>query len=117
MTTNAFIFSWDMYGVESIIPITQYEDVDKLNMWRLLQGEQTQRNPLNSIMQALLLRARVNTQRHYEIYAIDCDASLDEEYWKNAWDENPQLCADLIREKGTKIFSNRATRDERVRVV
>jgi hypothetical protein len=27
-TKNAFIFSWDMHGIESIIPITQYENWD-----------------------------------------------------------------------------------------
>ena len=110
MTTNAFIFSWDCNGVESIVPITQYEGWDKENTMRLLKGENAKRNPLNSIIQNLTLRARFNPQRHYEIYAVDCDEELDEDFWKTRWTENPQGTAELIREHGHKIYSDRKTR-------
>lgn len=108
MTTNAFIFSWDNQGIESIVPISQYEHWDKQNLIRMLSEQRTERNPLDTIMQNLLLRARYNPQRHYEIYAVDCDASLDEEFWREQWEENPQFTAELIREKGHKIYSDRA---------
>lgn len=107
MTTNAFIFSWDCEGIEAIIPITKYEKWDQENLMRMLKNENTQRNPLNSIIQTLTLRARYNPQRHYEIYAVDCAEELDEAFWRTQWEENPQFTADLIREKGHKIFSDR----------
>jgi len=109
MTANAFIFSWDCHGIESIVPITQYEHHDKINLIRLLKDEKPERNPLNSIVQNLILRAQFNPQRHYEIYAVDCDPSLDEEFWRNQWEENPQFTADLIRDRGHKIYSDRQT--------
>ena len=107
MTTNAYIFSWDMLGIESIIPITQYENVEKENLLRLISGKDAERNPLTSIVQGLLLRARFNPQRCYEIYAVDCDASLDETFWRDQWENYPQETADLIREKGHKLYSDR----------
>ena len=107
MTKNAFIFSWDCEGIESIVPITQYEHLEKDNLMRLLKDEPTVRNPLNSIIQTLTLRARFNPQRNYEIYAIDCDADLDQDFWKSQWEEAPQATADLIRERGHKIYSDR----------
>lgn len=107
MTKNAFIFSWDHLGIESIVPITKYENWDKDNLIRILSEKATETNPLNAIMQSLLLRARFNSQRHYEIYAIDCDPSLDEEFWHKQWAEHPQFTADLIRERGHKIYSDR----------
>lgn len=110
MTTNAFIFSWDIYGVEAIVPITKYENHDKENLMRILKEEATKPNPLNNIIQALLMRARFNTQRHYEIYAIDCDSSLDEQFWRKQWEEHPQFTADLIRDKGLKLYSDRQTK-------
>lgn len=110
MTKNAFIFSWDNQGIESIVPISQYENHDKEQLLRLLKEEPRVRNPLDSIIRNLILRAKFNTHRHYEIYAIDCDPSLDQEFWKNQWTENPQFTADLIREKGHKIYSDRQTR-------
>lgn len=108
MTTNAFIFAWDQLGIESIIPISQYEHHDKENTIRLLKDLPRIKNPLDSIIQQLIMRARFNTQRHYEIYAIDCDPSLDEEFWKQQWKDNPQFTAELIREKGHKLYSDRA---------
>lgn len=107
MTTNAFVFAWDINGIESIIPITQYEAWDKANTWKILAGEETERNPLNSILQCLLLRARYNQHRHYEIYSIDCEVGITKEMWEAAWRENPQATADLIRAQGCNIYSDR----------
>lgn len=110
MTTNAFIFSWDQLGIEAIVPITQYEHHSKQHLINLLSEKSTERNPLDSIIRNLVLRARYNPQRHYEIFAIDCDASLDESFWRKQWNENPQSTADLIRERGHKIYSDRAVK-------
>ena len=114
MTVNAFLFSWDQYGIESIVPITQYENWDKENLFRILKDEKVIPNPINNIIQKLVLRARFNSQRHYEIYAIDCDPSLDEEFWREQWKKEPQATADLIRERGLKIHSDRASAKEKI---
>ena len=108
MTTNAFIFSWDQTGIESIIPITQYEKWDEIQTMEMLKGNKHQANPIGNTIGQLKMRARFNSQRHYEIYAIDCTEELDEEFWWERWKTNPQETADLIREKGVKIFCNRA---------
>jgi len=107
-TKNAFIFSWDQLGIESIIPITQYEFHDQENTMRLLRDQKRIRNPLDSIVKSLLLRARFNSQRHYEIYAIDCTKEMNEEFWRKQWEEYPQETAELIRERGHKLYSDRA---------
>jgi len=114
MTTNAFIFSWDQHGIESIIPITQYEHWDKQNLMNMLGDKPTQRNPLNEIVRNLIIRARVNSQRHYEIYAIDCSPELDEEFWQKQWQEYPQETAELIRELGHKLHSDRRTSRDKI---
>lgn len=116
MTTNAFIFSWDMYGVESIVPITQWEHWDKNNLIRLLKEEKTQPNPLDRIVHNLIMRATFNPQRHYEIYAVDCDEELDEKFWRKKWAKDPQGAADIIREHGHKLYSNRVTDNDQIRV-
>jgi hypothetical protein len=107
MTTNAYIFSWDNLGIESIVPITQYEHHDKQNLIRMLSEKKTEPNPLDNILRMMLMRARFNTQRHYEIYAIDCDSSMDEQFWRDQWDKYPQETAELIRDRGHKIYSDR----------
>ena len=112
MTKNAFIFSWDQLGIDGIVPITQYEHHEKQNLIRMLSEKPTSRNPLDSIMQSLLLRARFNPQRHYEIYAVDCAESMDEAFWREQWEQYPQETAELIRERGHKIYSDRANTKE-----
>ena len=109
MTTNAYIFSWDQLGIEAIIPISQYEHHDKQNLIRMLSDKPTVKNPLDGIVRQLILRARFNPQRCYEIYAIDCSEDMDDKFWRKQWEEYPQETADLIRERGHKLFSDRRT--------
>ena len=104
MTTNAFLFSWDCTGVEAIIPISQYEDWDTANAFSVLEGKAKTANPLNSTVNAILMRARANPQRFYEVYAVDCDESITEQDWRDMWDTSPQSCADMIRERGVKLY-------------
>ena len=108
MTTNAFIFSWNQLGIEAIIPISQYEHYDQENLLRMIASKDTVRNPLTGIVQSLLFRARYNPQRHYEIYAVDCSKGMDEKFWREQWEEYPQATAELIRERGHKLYSDRA---------
>jgi hypothetical protein len=109
MTTNAFIFSWDCEGIEAIISISEYERVDMENTIRILKEQQTKINPLDGIIQRLVFRAKFNSQRHYEIYAVDCADSMDKAFWKKQWEEFPQETAELIRERGHKLYSDRKT--------
>lgn len=107
MTTNAYLFMWHCYGIESIVPITQYEDQQKLDTWTILRGETPEESPLNAIINNMTLRARFNPERSYEIYAMDCAEGITEEDLFDLWDTNPQYAADLTREKGVSLFSNR----------
>ena len=114
MTKNAFIFSWDQLGIESIRPITQYEYHEQENTMRLLREQPRIRNPLDGVVRNLLMRARFNPQRHYEIYAVDCTEGMDEKFWREQWDEYPQETAELIRDRGHKLYSDRATNEDRI---
>jgi len=111
MTTNAFIFAWDCYGIESIVPISQYEHIDRDNTMRILAEKPRVSNPMDGIIRNLLMRARFNPQRDYEIYAIDCVEEMDEAFWREQWEEYPQETADLIRERGHKLYSDRSTKE------
>jgi hypothetical protein len=115
MTTNAYIFSWDQEGIEAIIPITTYEHWDHNNLLSMIAGKPIEPNPLNTIVRNLLLRAKFNSQRHYEIYAIDCDDGLDEQFWREQWETCPQETANIVRERGHKLYSDRAN-SKRVKI-
>jgi len=112
MTTNAYLISWDMTGLEAVIPITQYEQWDRDNTFRILKDEPTARNPLDSIMQGMLLRARFNNHRCYEIYAIDCVDEISELDIRHMFETDPQAAAELIRDRGHRLYSDRLDRTQ-----
>ena len=112
MTTNAYLISWDMTGLEAVVPITQYEHVERDNTFRILKDEPVQRNPVDNIMQAMLLRARFNHHRYYEIYAIDCVEGITESDIRRMFDDNPQAAAELIRGRGHQLYSDRPNKSQ-----
>ena len=111
MTTNAYLVYWCNEGLEGVVPISQYEEIDVANTFRILADEDPVRNPINTIIQTMLLRARCNTQRHYELYAIEADAGISGRDIETMFANNPQGAADTIRKIGTKLWSDRANAD------
>lgn len=111
MTVNAFVFSWDITGVEAIVPISEYEDWETTNAFRVLEGKKPRTNPMNETINMLIMRARFNPQRFYEIYSVDCDPSMTAAWWSKAWQDNPQGCADLVRERGVHIYGSPMPKD------
>lgn len=116
MTTNAYLVYWCNEGLEGVVPITEYEQIDVENTFRILKDQDAIRNPVYSIIQSMVLRGRVNSQRHYELYAIDCSENISKEDLEAMFESDPQSAADLIRNRGLKLFSDRA-RENRVKIV
>lgn len=111
MTTNAYLVYWCEEGLESVVPITEYEPIDAENTFRILNDQEPVRNPLNNIIQHMILRAQVNSQRHYELYAIDCDNNISKADIEQMFETDPQAAADLFRSRGHKMFCNRAIKN------
>jgi hypothetical protein len=111
MTTNAYLVYWCEEGLESVIPITQYERWDSENTFRVLNNQEPVRNPINQLIQSMLLRARFNQQRHYELYAIDCETSISKQDIEQMFEDNPQAAAELFRSRGHKLYSDRANKN------
>lgn len=115
--TNCFLLSWDMHGLESVIDVTEWErrseQADKERIWGVLSSEDAadpgnpvERN-LHQVVTAILLRARVNSQRHYEVYTVHTDAGITANDMKQMFEDSPQAMADLVRERGKKLWSDR----------
>lgn len=105
--TNSFIFSWDEFGIEAIIPINNFKEIEQNNLLEILKGNKPERNELNNIIRMVIMRAHANPQRHYEVYSIECSPELDEEFWKDFWAKEPQQSADIVRKHGSKLYSGR----------
>lgn len=95
---HIFLFMWDMYGLEFCQDITS---IEKRNMIKALKGEQLER-PFN--LNSLLMRARINSQRNYEIYTMTVEQGITEEQVKQWFDSNPQEAVDQIRARGRELY-------------
>lgn len=98
---------WDEFGLERIVDITGQHH--KYTMAILSDTMK----PDVSYMNAMLLRARFNPQRAYEIYYIGCDG-IDEDDMVEMFREDPQYIVDLIRENGVRLFSQKCPENRRV---
>jgi len=100
---NVFLLSWDNTGLEACINITEYE---KAEMWARLSNTEPPVG-ISKAVQHLMLRARANPQRHYEIYTISVDNNISKEDMCEMFNNSPQHAAELIRDRGNKVFSDR----------
>jgi hypothetical protein len=101
--SNLFLVSWDSNGLEAVVNVTDYE---KATAWATLKDEYTPTN-LSSMVRHLMLRARANPQRHYEIYTMKAVDGITDEDIRAMFDQDPQGSADLIRDRGNKMYSDR----------
>ncbi len=107
-----FVAMWDMNGLESLINVTQIEKEhkqwEKENIFRLLKEENTAVKPAHVPLEMMIMRAKFNSQRHYEIYAFDSE--LSEQDISKTFETSPQVMVDAIRGIGHKFYSDRATK-------
>jgi len=101
--SNLFLVSWDCQGLEAVINVTDYE---KETTWATLKNEDPPVR-LGSMVNHLMLRARANSQRHYEIYTMNVEEGISDEDIRGMFESDPQGSADLIRDRGNKIYSDR----------
>ena len=105
-----FIAMWDNTGLECVINVSKHEkeleDFEKVKAWNILKGDVLHPvKPPTIPLQMMIMRAKFNSQRHYEIYGFTSHES--EEWVRDIFESNPQHIVDWIRENGVKIYSDR----------
>lgn len=101
-----YLIVWDMYGLE--LAINMDGCVSK-RVEAVLLGKEHKELDLDHLIQRSLLRARFNTHRNYEIYAIGMPAGTTEDDVVDMFERSPQSVADLIRKKGLKLHGSSST--------
>lgn len=100
---HRFLVVWDRNGLEYVGDITADE---QRVTWEALQGRNSPRRALAN-PHHLLLRARYNPQRNYEIYVVDAQEGITEQDITDMFNNDPQASADTIRNKGQCLYSGR----------
>ena len=96
-----FLIMWDNTGLECVLDISSYE---KELMWAKLSNTQPPKLPIAQMM----MRARANAHRCYEIYTITVEHNISVADMKDMFGDNPQATVNLIRARGIAIYSDRA---------
>lgn len=114
---NSFIVMWDMLGLESIFDIhkamQEVENWEKNKIWDVLKGHRMEAPKPNPIpLQMLIMRARYNSQRSYEIYSFN--TTMSEREVRKIFAEDPQPIVEWIRENGNKIYSDYVKQERKV---
>jgi hypothetical protein len=114
--TTRFIAMWDMTGLECLINVTaiqkEHEKWEKENIFRILKDQVREIKPPSVPLDKMILRARVNSQRHYEIYTFESE--LSEKYIKETFSSDPQVIVDAIRNVGHELYSDRVLQKTQV---
>ena len=101
---HQFLIMWDCLGLEFVIDITEDE---QRRVWQRLRGEPVSETAVPNI-EHLKLRARFNSQRHYEIYVVEATDGITADDIRDMFEANPQTAADTVRDRGHCIHSDRA---------
>jgi len=114
LNVDQFVVCWCEEGLECVVPVTE---IEKEIAWSILTNKGAPGNDnINKILNMLILRARYNQQRHYEIYAVNAVFGITKEDITTMFEQSPQSAADLIRERGVKIYSDRAVVKNRIKI-
>lgn len=100
-----FAIMWDCHGLEACERVPDPADTT----FALLKGAEPPQLPN---INHWALRARYNTQRHYEIYIITAVPGIDRDDIVAMFEANPQSAADTIRRIGHCYYSDRAKQDQ-----
>ena len=106
--SRTFCVMWDCNGLEAIGEVAD----PAMKTWAILANKPVPREDFNVMHWEM--RARYNSQRHYEIYAIGVDGSITQEDIVDMFKTDPQYAADLIRDRGEKIYSDRRTKKDAI---
>lgn len=103
------IAMWDNTGLECLINVTKHEkelDIwEKKKMISVLKEESLLELKPKIPLREMIIRARANNQRHYEIYGFT--STISEKDVRDMFKREPQFIVDWIRENGVKIYSDR----------
>ncbi len=107
---------WDCNGLESLHDVDYH--MDRYNEWEkqqvvaILKEEPKPEKPKGIPLQMLILRAKFNSQRAYEIYEFT--STLKYKELAEAFNNNPQPIVEWIRENGKKVYSDYVKSDRKM---
>lgn len=105
---HRFLVMWCNEGLECVVDLT---NMDRMNIWNTLKDSDTTFDPH---LRQMILRARFNSQRCYEIYAVSAVEGITKRDITEMFLNSPEYAAETIRRLGDKIYSDRTEKSKQV---
>ena len=105
--SHQFLIMWCSEGLECCIDVTEDE---QRRMWQQLKGEPVSEKAIPNLNH-IMLRAKVNSHRHYEIYTCEATDGITAEDIREMFNNSPNEAAKTIRRLGHCLHNDRATTD------
>lgn len=105
-----YIVSWDNLGVEYFEDITKHhpDNWAKGHLFDSIKQSKVVREGLGFNLNALLLRAKMNHHRHYEIYVFSSDDAIESSDIQKWFEQDPQAFANWVRENHSlELYNDR----------
>lgn len=105
-----YIVSWDNHGVEYFEDITKHhpDNWAKEYLFDSIKESKVVSEGLGFNLNALLLRARFNHHRHYEIYVFTSEDHIDKTDIEAWFTNEPQTFANWVRENHSlELYNDR----------
>jgi len=106
--TYSFLAMWCNEGLECIFDVAaakkEIEAWEKENLFAIIKEEQHRPKPKPIPLNQMILRAKFNIQRVYEIYEFNSEFDIEEV--KHLFKTEPQIIVNWIRENGYKVYSD-----------
>lgn len=107
-----YIVSWDNLGVEFFEEITEHhpDNWAKNHLFDSIKQSKKIEKNFSFNVQHLVMRAQMNSHRHYEIYAFISNDDIGPDDITAWFKTDPQSFADWVRKNHSyEIYSNRKT--------
>ena len=105
---NHYLAMWDMLGLECIYDVSKAKDEidqwEKEAIWSTLKEQSHTKRPKPIPLNMMILRAKFNPQRSYEIYEFS--STMSESELRKEFAREPQPLVDWIRNNGYKVYSD-----------
>ena len=99
---------WDNQGLECLYDVdlhmNRYNEWEKQKVVSILKEQRIPDQPSGIPLQLMILRAKVNSQRAYEIYEFNSTMGYKE--LVAVFNDDPQPVVEWIRENGKKVYSD-----------
>ena len=113
---NHYLAMWDMLGLECIYDVSKAKDEidqwEKEAIWSTLKEQSHTTRPKPIPLNMMIMRARFNTQRSYEIYEFN--STLSESELRKEFNSDPQPVVEWIRKNGHKVYSDYVKQDRKL---